>query len=137
MSGKEKNNVLAYNMKKSRFKITQEVLLEDPEDLENTRILQDYKGNVINPKNLAAPSTLMLLSNINKIEKTEDGTIVEVLDDFGTPQLEELENIWNALSKITEGSFDYEDMYNRISYASDNYPEFIQLLDISKSIKIN
>ena len=130
LSGKEKNNVLAYNIKKSRFKITQEVLLEDPEDLENTRILQDYKGNVINPKNLAAPSTLMLLSNINKIEKTEDGNIIEVLDDFGTPQLEELENIWNALSKITEGSFDYEDMYNRISYASSNYPEFIQLLDI-------
>ena len=50
--------------------LPQEVLLEDPEDLENTRILQDYKGNVINPKNLAAPSTLMLLSNINKIEKT-------------------------------------------------------------------
>lgn len=140
LNGKEKNNVLAYNIKKSRFKIIQEVLLEDPDDLENTRILQDYKGNVINPKNLANPSTLMLLSNINQIQKTEDGAIIEVLDDFGTPQLENLDIIWNKLSKITEGSFDYEDMYNRIVYASDNYPEFIQLLDLLRppsQLKLN
>ena len=140
LNGKEKNNVLAYNIKKSRFKIIQEVLLEDPDDLENTRILQDYKGNVINPKNLATPSTLMLLSNINQIQKTEDGAIIEVLDDFGTPQLENLDIIWNKLSKITEGSFDYEDMYNRIAYASDNYPEFIQLLDLLRppsQLKLN
>jgi len=140
LNGKEKDNVLAYNIKKSRFKIIQEVLLEDPDDLENTRILQDYKGNVINPKNLAAPSTLMLLSNINQIQKTEDGAIIEVLDDFGTPQLEDLNIIWNKLSKITEGSFDYEDMYNRIAYASDNYPEFIQLLDLLRppsQLKLN
>ena len=140
LNGKEKNNVLAYNIKKSRFKIIQEVLLEDPDDLENTRILQDYKGNVINPKNLATPSTLMLLSNINQIQKTEDGVIIEVLDDFGTPQLENLDIIWNKLSKITEGSFDYEDMYNRIAYASDNYPEFIQLLDLLRppsQLKLN
>jgi hypothetical protein len=70
---KEPYSVVGFHMKKSRFKILQEELLEDPTDLENSRILQDYKGNVINPKNLAAPSTMMVISNIIKVEKDEDG----------------------------------------------------------------
>ncbi|MEX0595932.1 MAG: hypothetical protein WD512_05460, partial [Candidatus Paceibacterota bacterium] len=126
---KEQNTVLAFQMKKSRFKTIQEELVEDPTDLENTRVLQDYKGNVINPKNLAAPSTLLIISKIFKVEKNEDGSISEVLDTFGIPELEAIDVIWNKLSRVLEGSFDYPEMYQRLVENSENTPEFIQVLD--------
>ena len=126
---KESYSVVGFHMKKSRFKVMQEELLEDPTDLENSRILQDYKGNVINPKNLAAPSTMMVISNIIKVEKDEDGNVTEVLDVFGIPQLEDIDIMWNKLSRILEGSFDYPEMYERLVRYSENYPEFQQVLD--------
>lgn len=127
--GESYSGVIGFALKASRFKLFQEEVVEDPTDLENTRILQDTKGNVINPRNLASYSTLMLLSNIQKIIKNEDGSIEYDYDYFGMKQLEELDYIWNALSRILEGSFDYEEMYRRLQKNANNYPEFYQILD--------
>lgn len=131
--GKENDSVLAYHMRRSRFKIIQQELLEDPTDLDNSRILQDYKGNVINPKNLAAPSTLSIISTIIKVEKDENGNIKEVLDAFGVPQLEDIDVVWNQLSRILEGSFDYPEIYERLVRYSDNYPVFQQVIDVLRN----
>lgn len=131
--GKENDSVLAYHMRRSRFKIVQQELLEDPTDLENSRILADYKGNVINPKNLAAPSTLSIISSIIKIEKDENGNLEEVKDAFGIPQLEDVTVMWNNLSRILEGSFDYPEIYERLVRYSDNYPEFQQVIDVLRN----
>ena len=129
LSNKDKSSVVAFQMKKSRFKIIQEELLEDPSDLENTRVLQDYKGNVINPKNLARPETLMIISSVIKVEKDENGNVTEVLDVFGVPQLDDPGDVWNKLAKVLEGSFDYAEMYERLVKYSENYPEFLQIID--------
>jgi tetratricopeptide (TPR) repeat protein len=129
LSNKDKSSVVAFQMKKSRFKIIQEELLEDPSDLENTRVLQDYKGNVINPKNLARPETLMIISSVVQVEKDENGNVTEVLDVFGVPQLDDVDNVWKKLAKVLEGSFDYAEMYERLVKYSENYPEFLQIID--------
>ena len=63
----------------------QEELLEDPSDLENTRVLQDYKGNVINPKNLAKPETqrkkfrhYLNFINFSKADSTDTNMVVKL-----------------------------------------------------------
>jgi hypothetical protein len=133
IDGKNVSGVIGYMVKKSRFNQIQEEIIEDPNDLENTRILQDYKGNVINPKKLASPTTLALISTTFKVEKTEDGQVLPVLDYFGLPQLEDLDVIWNKLAKVLEGSFDYQEMYQRLTDSLENYPEFKDILDSLRS----
>ena len=128
LEGKKGRGVIDYLMNNSRFKFIQEELIEDPTDLENSRILQDYKGNVIDPRKSASPTTAMLLSNVQKIQKNEDGTTEPVLDYFGIPQLEEPELVWNKLSRVLAGSFDYNVMYKRLQENAENYPEFNQIL---------
>ncbi len=130
---KQSKGLISYHIKKSRFKIIQEEIIEDPTDLENSRILQDYKGNVINPKKLAAPSTLSIISSIFKKEKSEDGTVSESLDVFGLPELEDIDVMWNKLSRILAGSFDYTEMYNRLQNNLENYPEFQQILNMLRA----
>ena len=133
IDGKNVGGVIGYIVKKSRFNQIQEEVIEDPNDLENTRVLQDYKGNVINPKNLASPTTLALISSTFKVEKTEDGQVLPVLDYFGLPQLEDLDVIWNKLAKVLAGSFDYTEMYQRLTDSLENYPEFQDILDSLRS----
>lgn len=136
VNDKQSKGLIAHHIKKSRFKIIQEELIEDPTDLENTRILQDYKGNVINPKKLAAPSTLSIISSIFRKEKQENGTVTESLDVFGLPELEDLDVMWNKLSRILAGSFDYAEMYRRLQNNLENYPEFQQILDMLRAPEI-
>jgi regulator of sigma D len=133
---KQGKGIIAYHIKKSRFRIVQEELLEDPTDLENTRILQDYKGNVIDPKKLAAPSTLSIISSIFRKDKQEDGTVIESLDVFGIPELEDISVMWSKLSRILAGSFDYAEMYRRLQNNLENYPEFQQILDMLRAPEI-
>jgi hypothetical protein len=133
---KQGKGIIAYHIKKSRFRIVQEELLEDPTDLENTRILQDYKGNVIDPKKLAAPSTLSIISSIFRKDKQEDGTVTEALDVFGIPELEDISVMWSKLSRILAGSFDYAEMYRRLQNNLENYPEFQQILDMLRAPEI-
>jgi hypothetical protein len=133
INDKNVGGVIGYIVKKSRFNQIQEEVIEDPNDLENTRVLQDYKGNVINPKNLASPTTLALISSTFKVEKTEDGQVLPALDYFGLPQLENLDDIWNKLAKVLAGSFDYTEMYQRLTDSLENYPEFQDILDSLRS----
>lgn len=133
---KQGRGLIAYHIKKSRFNIIQEELIEDPTDLENTRILQDYKGNVIDPKKLAAPSTLSIISSIFKKERQEDGTVTESLDVFGLPELEDITVMWNKLSRILAGSFDYAEMYRRLQDNLENYPDFEQILNMLRAPEI-
>jgi hypothetical protein len=129
LTGKASSGLIGFAIKNSRFQLFQEELEEDPTDLENSRILEDYKGNVINPKKLASPTTTMFISNIQQIQKNEDGTTEQVLDYFGIPQLEDSDIIWNKLSRVLAGSFDYLEMYKRLQENAENYPEFYQVLN--------
>jgi len=130
LDGKQNTGVVTYHMKKSRFSAIKESyadLTEDPTDLDKSQIFKLDGGNTVASKDIASEETKMLLSSVFKAVRNKDGEIEQVTDEFGIPQLEDPNNMWNRLAKILEGSFDETEMYKRIVESSNNYPELYQL----------
>jgi hypothetical protein len=73
---------------------------------------------------------MMLLSSIFRVNREKDGSLTNELDDFGVPQLEDVDKMWNRLAKLLAGSFDEKEMYKRIVESSTNYPEMYQLQEL-------
>ena len=46
------------------------------------------------------------------------------------PKLESVHDMWNRLAKILEGSYDINEMYQRVLDSMENYPELEQLLNL-------
>jgi hypothetical protein len=129
LDGKEKNNVIAYHLEKSRFRVLRDqyIEIEDPSNIEKSNLFKLNDGNTISSKELASEDTMMLLASIFKVSK-ENGEIVTNREGlFGLPVLQDIDITWNRLAKILEGSFDEMDMYSRIFENSENYPELEQL----------
>jgi hypothetical protein len=133
LEGKEKNNVIAYHLEKSRYKVLKDqyMEIEDPTNIEQSNLFKlNDGGNSISAKDLASEETMMLLSSIFLVTK-ENGKIIQNRDGlFGLPKLQEVSITWNKLAKILQGSFDEIDMYLKILESSENYPELNQLLTL-------
>jgi len=125
-------NVISYNIEKSIYKVLGDtfVEIEDPSNLEASELFKREGGNTISSRELAGMDTLMLLASINKVEKNDAGEAIIVNDFFGIPDIQPIDITWNRLAKILQGSFDEQDMYNRIMENSQNYPELSQLLNL-------
>jgi hypothetical protein len=129
LEGKAKNNVIAYHLEKSRFKILKDqyIEIEDPSNIEKSGIFIKNDLSTISAKELASMETMMLLAGLFKVTK-EGGKVVENREGlFGLPALQDVDITWNRLAKILQGSFDEIDMYLRIFDNSENYPELQQL----------
>jgi hypothetical protein len=126
---KENKGVVAFHVQNSRFSVLKDAYIDDIED-PTTALFSLAEGNTISIKELANEDTMMLLSSIFKLKKNEDGTYDRVRDEFDVPQLEDSDIMWNRLARTLQGSMDYEDMYDKMDEAQENYPEFIQLLSI-------
>ena len=124
---KENKGVVAFHIKNSRFSVLKNEFIDDIEDA-TTALFSLAEGNSISIKELANEDTMMLLSGIFKLKKNEDGTYDRVRDEFDVPQLEDSDTMWNRLARTLQGSMDYQDMYDKMDEAQENYPEFIQLL---------
>ena len=132
LEGKDKNNVIAYHLEKSRFKILRDkyIEIEDPSDIEKSSLFIKNDGNTISAKELASMETMMLLASIFKVTRV-DGEIVQNREGlFGLPELQDVEVTWNKLAKILQGSYDDIDMYIRLYENSENYPDLQQLLKL-------
>ena len=125
-------NVINYHIEKSIYKVLADeyIEVEDPSNLKTTTLFKKDQGNNISARELAGQDTLMLLASIVKTEKDENGNLVEALDYFGIPQIQNIDITWNRLSKILEGSFNDQELYNRILENADNYPELEQLSNL-------
>lgn len=78
LEGKEKNNVIAYHLEKSRYRVLRDeyIEIEDPSNLERSNLFKlNDGGNSISSKELASEDTMMLLASIFKVSK-ENGEIV-------------------------------------------------------------
>lgn len=140
LSKKMKSGVVAFHMQRSRFTILRDSYRETLED-PTTVMFSSKEGNALSAKELASLDTLMLLSGIYKLkkdvngnyetEKDEDGveTYVQETDEFGLPILESVDVMWNRLARLLQGSLDYQEIYDRLSRATETYPEMIQLLE--------
>ena len=129
LEGNDKNNVIAYHMEKSRFRVLRDqyIEIEDPTNIEKSNLFKLNDGNTVSSKELASEDTMMLLASIFKVTR-ENGEIVQNREGlFGLPELQDIDITWNRLAKILEGSFDEMDMYSRIFNNSENYPELQQL----------
>jgi hypothetical protein len=129
LDGNDKNNVIAYHIEKSRYKVLADeyIEIEDPSNLEKSYLFKSNEGNIISSKELASQETMMLLASVFQVTR-ENGEIVNNRDGlFGLPVLQDIDITWNRLAKILEGSFDDIDMYTRIFENSENYPELQQL----------
>jgi hypothetical protein len=132
LDGKEKNNIIAYHLEKSRYRVLRDqyIEIEDPSNIEKSNLFKLNDGNSISSKELASEDTMMLLASIFKVTR-ENGEIVTNRDGlFGLRVLQDIDITWNRLAKILEGSFDDIDMYLRLYENSENYPELQQLLTL-------
>lgn len=127
---KENKGVVAFHIQKSRFSVLKKAYTEDDIQDASSALFSLAEGNTISIKELANEDTMMLLSSIFKLDKNEDGTYDRVRDEFGVPELEDSDIMWNRLARTLQGSMDYEDMYDTMDEAQENYPEFTQLLNI-------
>ena len=132
LEGKDKNNVIAYHLEKSKFKILRDKYteIEDPSNIEKSSIFIKNDGNTISAKELASMETMMLLASVFKVTRV-NGEVVQSREGlFGLPELQDVSITWNKLAKILQGSFDEMDMYIRLFENSENYPELQQLLSL-------
>jgi hypothetical protein len=131
---KQHTGIVAYHMKKSRFNMLKESYneLEDTTAVEAMQLFKDASGNVLSSKQVASEETMMLLSGIFKVKKdkksgkvmrNEEGEVEYSKDFFGLPELENVNDIWNRLAKLLEGSYDITEMHQRILDSVENYPE--------------
>ena len=136
---KQNTGIVAYHMKKSRFTMLKESYneVEDTTSIDALKVMKDASGNVLSSKEVASEETLMLLSGLftpqkqnGKVVRDENGMIIYKTDMFGIPQLEPVNNVWNKLAKILEGSYDINEMYQRILDNMENYPELEQLMNL-------
>jgi hypothetical protein len=118
LEGKEKNNVIAYHLEKSRYRVLRDeyIEIEDPSNLERSNLFKlNDGGNSISSKELASEDTMMLLASIFKVSK-ENGEIVISRDGlFGLPVLQDINITWNKLAKILQGSFDEMDISTSVT----------------------
>jgi hypothetical protein len=127
-----KGSVIEYSLEKSIFKVLgdQYIEIEDPTNLETTELFKKDDGNTISARELAGQDTMMLLASIIKVVKNEDGNFEQETDYFGVPQIQDLNKTWNRLAKILQGSFNDQDIFNRLVENSENYPDIEQLLSL-------
>ena len=140
LNQQQKTGIVAYHMKKSRFSALKESysIIEDSTSIEESKAFKDKEGNKYSSKEIASEETLMLLSSVFKILRDEKGNVIRdengmlqyKKDVFGFPELESVDRMWSRLAKILEGSFDIDEMYQRILNNVENYPEFEQLMNL-------
>ena len=130
---KQKNNVIAYHLDKSVFKVLREQYeeIEDPSNIEKTSIFINMNGgNSISSKELSSEETMMLLASVFEVTRVNGEVVNNREGLFGLPKLQDVSVTWNKLAKILQGSFDEMDMYVRLFENSENYPEIQQLLTL-------
>ena len=137
---KQQTGIVAYHIKKSRFSVLKDTYneIEDTTSIEAMQLFKDSNGSAFASKELASEETMMLLSGIFKFQRDskgniirdEEGALVYETDMFGLPKLESVDKMWNRLAKILEGSYDINEMYQRLMDNMGNYPEFEQLLNL-------
>jgi hypothetical protein len=144
---KQHTGVIAYHMQKSRFSMLRDSYneIEDTTSIEAMKMLKDASGNILSSKQIASEETLMLLSGVFKVKRTKDGKIINdengnplyETDRFNIPMLETVDNMWNRLAKLLAGSYDINEMYQRILDNVENYPEFTQLMNLLPQLNYN
>lgn len=140
LSKKTNKGVVAFHMQKSRFSILKDAYNDDIEDA-STALFKSTEGNSISAKQLATDDTMMMLSGIYALERDSEGNYVieedengvksytVKTDEFGLPQLEPVNVMWNKLARTLQGSLDFQEMYDRLTEGINNNPEFIQVLE--------
>lgn len=129
LEGREKNNVVAYHIEKSVFRVLRDQYIEidDPSNIEKSNLFKLNDGNTISSKKLASEDTMMLLASVFKVTRL-NGQIVNNREGlFGLPELQNVDITWNKLAKILQGSFDEIDMYTRLFENAENFPDLQQL----------
>ena len=141
LSKKTNKGVVAFHMQRSRFSILKDQYIDDTEDA-TTALFKSTEGNSVSAKQLATDDTMMMLSGIYKLQRDQNGDYIQVEDeagvksysieedDFGLPVLEPVDVMWNRLARTMQGSLDYQEMYDRLKENIENYPEFIQVMDM-------
>ena len=127
----KKDNVIAYHLENSTFKILRDqyIEIEDPTSISKSSLFKLKDDNSTSSFKLAKDETMMLLASLFKTS-VENEEVTRIQGQFGLPKLQEVSVSWNKLAKILQGSYDDMDMYVRIYEASVNYPELQQLLDV-------
>jgi hypothetical protein len=129
LEGREKNNVVAYHIEKSVFRVLRDQYIEidDPSNIEKSNLFKLNDNNTISSKKLASEDTMMLLASVFKVTRL-NGQIVNNREGlFGLPELQDIDITWNRLAKILQGSFDEIDMYIRLFENAENFPDLQQL----------
>jgi predicted kinase len=133
--------VVAFHMQRSRFNILKDAYIDDTEDA-SVALFKSTEGNAISAKQLATDDTMMMLSGIYKLKRDDQGNYIQTEDeagvksysieedDFGLPILEPVDIMWNRLARTMQGSLDYAEMYDRLRENIENYPEFIQVMQM-------
>jgi len=140
LSKKTNKGVVAFHMQRSRFSILKEAYIDDIEDA-STALFTSTEGNSISAKQLATDDTMMMLSGIYALERDADQnyifeedengvkTYVVKTDEFGLPELEPVDKMWNRVARTLQGSLDFQEMHDRLGKGIENNPEFIQVLE--------
>ena len=141
LSKRTNKGVVAFHMQRSRFSILKDQYIDNTEDA-TTALFKTEEGNSISAKQLATDDTMMMLSGIYELETDSDGNYITEeneagiktysikTDDFGLPSLEPVDRMWSKVARTLQGSLDYQEMHDRLSESIDNYPEFIQILEM-------
>ena len=141
LAQKTGRGVVAFHMQRSRFSILKDQYLDDTEDA-TTALFKSTEGNSISAKQLATDDTMMMLSGIYELETDSKGNYIKTesadgvssyavkTDDFGIPALIPVDKMWSKVARTMQGSLDYQEMYDRLTNAFENNPEFIQLSEM-------
>lgn len=128
LRGREKEGMVAYHHKKSKYLGVSSKLVELDEastnydDLMKGVRIGDKAGNELSLKEMANAETIYLIRSLHKMR---DGK--PVLNKLGVPELADFDKVWNALVRTLTGAFSPEDMYARLVTAENIHPEFKEI----------
>jgi len=126
----QKVGMVAFHLERSRFSILKKQYLQDIDDASAVPLFTTKEGNAISAKELTSEETMLFLTGIFKQERDDQGNIVRKRDEYGLPELENSDIVWNKLARVLQGSFDPLDIYNRLVQEQENYPEFVEILNM-------
>jgi hypothetical protein len=98
--------------------------VKDDSKLYQKNEFEAKSGNETAQKSLASPNLIYTLRSLNDYNKDK----TPKLNALGYPKLMDFNRAWNRMMNITEGAKDIDDIYNKLSAASVDYPVVAQFL---------
>lgn len=121
--------VIKYHMETSKFMEFDDRQIAELNEIDDSKLtikneFESKSGNELSAKSLASPTLLYTIRSLYAYDKNGDVRT----NRLGFPMLMDYNAAWNRIYNITDGARNIQEVYDRLSAASVDYPAIKQFL---------